>query len=181
MSVEATRSVWRHSQSRGTARLVLLAIADNADDGGLAFPGHEHIAEKCLISRRSVIDNIKGLEGSGELGVRHRRNVGNVYRIMLGELPEIHAKHHQHPRYKCRFCTLPYVNDSASNVQIPASNVKPDVMNVKQGSHEPSEPSLEPSRTAAARKRKKNADCRECGDKPWDCLRCSRYGRRESA
>lgn len=34
MSVEASRAVWRYSKSRGTERLVLLALADEASDEG---------------------------------------------------------------------------------------------------------------------------------------------------
>lgn len=182
MSIEATRAVWRFSQANGTARLVLLAIADNADDGGHAYPGHETLAEKCLVSRRSIIDNIRKLEHSGELVVRHRRNVGNAYLIALGELPQIHSKHHEQRTFKCRVCTYPNVQIEGSNVQIDARYVKPSVSNVKQASHEPSRTAFDPSinRGNASRK-KRNPNCPECGDKKWDCHRCSQYGKREAS
>lgn len=178
MSVEATRAVWRFSQSTGTARLVLLAIADNADEGGLAWPGHETLAEKCKVSRRTVIDNIDRLERLQELSGVHRRNAGNIYLIDLGDLPEIHRKHHQQARYKCRFCTLLHVHPSAGYVHIPAGYVQPSVGNVKTAAHEPSEPS-ETFLTANA-SQKINPNCPECGTKSYDCLRCVEYGNRES-
>lgn len=180
MGVEATRAVWRFSQSRGTARLVLLAIADNADDSGLAWPGHSTIAEKCLISRRAVIDNLRLLEQSEELAIVHRRNAGNVYLIRLGELPEIHGKHHQQPRYKCRFCTLVNVNDSVINVQIRESYVQISSPNVKPAAHEPSEPLLnrkEPSGPRSLTRGKPKGKCSECGshlDADRYCSECER-------
>lgn len=142
MSVEATRSVWRFSENQGTARLVLLAIADNADDGGLAWPGHDLIADKCKVSRRAVIENLKTLEYSEELFIIHRRNLGNVYLIRLGDLPGLHELMHHDQKFKCRFCTnLEYPNVklgvflSADSRWAKCSNA---YLNVKLSSHEPS-------------------------------------------
>jgi len=78
--------VWEYSKHKGNALLILLAIADFADDYGAAFPSIKKLAEKARISERQTIRIIKKLEDSKELNVKHRRNQGNYYLIMLEEL-----------------------------------------------------------------------------------------------
>ena len=41
-------------------KLVLIKLADNASDTGECWPSHQHIADQCEISRRSVITHIEG-------------------------------------------------------------------------------------------------------------------------
>lgn len=48
-----------------TAKLVLLAIADHADDKGKCWPGLSGIAKKCRLSQRAVISNIEQLQQLG--------------------------------------------------------------------------------------------------------------------
>lgn len=79
MSIKVTNWAWAHSQSRNGARLVLLAIADRADEDGFAWPSIEDIAERTLLSPRAVQKGILALTDLGELkvesgGGRHRRN-----------------------------------------------------------------------------------------------------------
>jgi hypothetical protein len=63
--------VWDHSQAEGNARLVLLAIADNAGhDGRDAWPSQETLARKCRVSVRTVRRAIKELVDLGELEVQ---------------------------------------------------------------------------------------------------------------
>lgn len=73
MSVYVSAWCWRHSQSKGTDRLVLLSIADQADDDGLnAFPSYVTIAERCGgISTKTVQRCVTNLEALGELAVEH--------------------------------------------------------------------------------------------------------------
>ena len=105
MSVEASRAVWRFSKAEGNTRLVLLAIADNADDTGVAWPSHDTLSTKCLISVRAVIDNVARLEALGEVRVARKKRHVNVYRMTLGDLPRLHLEAHQRKSHECRFCT----------------------------------------------------------------------------
>lgn len=67
MSVESSTLVWMHSRSKGTARLVLLAIADHDGDGG-AWPSIETLMRKAgQIDRRAVQRAISKLEELGEI------------------------------------------------------------------------------------------------------------------
>lgn len=70
MSVRVMTWVWEHSQAEGLARLVLLAIADSADDTGAnAWPSVATIASKCKVSERTVQRVVQALAASGQLVV----------------------------------------------------------------------------------------------------------------
>jgi hypothetical protein len=65
--------VFDHSQTRGTDRLVLLAIADSAeDDGTNAWPGVEKIAAKAGVTRRGAQQAIARLRDAGLIGVEEQ-------------------------------------------------------------------------------------------------------------
>ncbi len=86
MSIAATKLVWETSMAAGTPRLVMLAIADNANSDGYAWPGIKTMAEMCNCSERQVTRIVAELEASGELYVE--RGVGRKnytrYLITLG-------------------------------------------------------------------------------------------------
>lgn len=67
MSVKAISWVFEHSRSRGIDRLVLLALADAANDQGTAWPSLTTIARKAGIDRRTVSRTIARLVELGEL------------------------------------------------------------------------------------------------------------------
>ena len=54
------------------AKLTLLAIADHADDEGVAWPSRDRVAEKSSQSRATVIRKIKDLEELGLLALFQR-------------------------------------------------------------------------------------------------------------
>lgn len=68
MSVDAREWVWEHSSSRGTARLVLLSIADRVpDEQGVAWASLASLVERTKASRTAVRDALSALDKSGEL------------------------------------------------------------------------------------------------------------------
>mgnify|MGYP003675422066 FL=1 len=71
MSVRAMAWAWRQQLS-GPEKLVLMAIADHADDDGICWPGNAHIGRKCSLSQRSVQRHIKNLIDNGYM-VAYRR------------------------------------------------------------------------------------------------------------
>lgn len=87
MSNEAMTRVWKYSTQHGNALLVLLAIADMADDFMVCYPGKGHLANKCRLGKRAINAIITKLVESGELQVYHRRagnvNSSNVYRVCI--------------------------------------------------------------------------------------------------
>lgn len=85
MSIRVMSLVWEHSKQQGSALLVLLAIADFADDDGWAYPSIERLARKARMSTRNVRYVLRDLEASGELmivagGGRHQTN---RYRVLV--------------------------------------------------------------------------------------------------
>lgn len=70
MSVRVMSWVWEHSKSVGADRLVLLAIADCANDAGRdAYPSMETIARKAAVDKRTAQRSVRDLEALGELEV----------------------------------------------------------------------------------------------------------------
>lgn len=90
MSVRVMSWVFHHSRATGSDRLVLLAIADSANDhGSEAWPSIGRIAAKAGVDRRTVTRSLGRLIDMGELEkVRHggltaRGGVSNSYRITM--------------------------------------------------------------------------------------------------
>ncbi len=72
MSLKAMNWVWDHSPAAGTELLVLLAIADNADDTGAnAFPSAATLARKTRLDARTVQRVTRRLEDDARLVVDH--------------------------------------------------------------------------------------------------------------
>lgn len=68
MSVDAMSYVWKTALA-GAQKLMLLAIADRADEKGVCYPGIDKLAEKCGIKIRAAQKLISKLEELGELVV----------------------------------------------------------------------------------------------------------------
>ena len=68
MSVEHLSLVLNHSQATGTAKLVLLGIANHAGDGG-AWPSLRTLARYANVDPRNVRMALRRLEDMGELRV----------------------------------------------------------------------------------------------------------------
>ena len=68
-------------------KLVLIKLADNANDNGECWPSHQHVADQCEISKTSVRNHIKKLESMRLLRIEHREgpkgNSSNLYHLTL--------------------------------------------------------------------------------------------------
>lgn len=89
MSVKVISRVWENSRQSGTALLVLLALADWADDWGYCYPGHSAIARKARTTERNVYMLLKKLEEEREIqavrrGFGGRNRVTSVYQVVVG-------------------------------------------------------------------------------------------------
>jgi len=70
-----------------TRKLVLIKLADNANDDGTCWPSLKHIAEDCEITTRSVRDQINHLKKLGFVSIQSRyadgRQKSNYYQLHL--------------------------------------------------------------------------------------------------
>jgi len=69
MSIKVSTKVWQSSRHRSGNRLVMLAIADHADDEGKAWPGIPLLARKARLSERHIRRCLNELLMSGELEI----------------------------------------------------------------------------------------------------------------
>jgi hypothetical protein len=86
MSIKVMTRVWEHAPHKESTLLVLLALADYADDNGICWPDVASVAKKARITDRRVIDIIRSLEDDGSIafskgGGRGRRS---CYAVLLG-------------------------------------------------------------------------------------------------
>lgn len=91
MSTEALSHVWKNSKQNGTALLVLVAIADGANQDGEYYPSVSSLAAKCRMKNRNLQRIIRNLEASGELvvvqggGCDTKRGKTNRYCLVMGD------------------------------------------------------------------------------------------------
>ena len=86
MSIKVMNLVWSNSTQKGSALLLLLAIADHAhDDGGGAYPSIQTLADKTRLTSRAVQVLLNKLEAAGELRIKRRTGPHrvNTYAITI--------------------------------------------------------------------------------------------------
>ncbi|PKR56365.1 helix-turn-helix domain-containing protein [Thalassospira lohafexi] len=68
-------------------KLVLIKLADNANDSGECWPSYQYIADDCEIDKSTVRKHIKALEKDGFLKIENRKgpkgNTSNLYVLSL--------------------------------------------------------------------------------------------------
>jgi hypothetical protein len=84
-------AVWERDDLTSTQKLVLLALADWANDEGLCWPSIDRIAVKASLTPRAVQKTIKSLEEAQFLRREEIRGKGNKYWVSL-------PLNHVHPR-----------------------------------------------------------------------------------
>jgi hypothetical protein len=76
MSIDLINAAFKRGPSNASQRLVLIALADNANDQGLCWPKLSLIARKACVSQRTAIRILDALEADGWIS-RERRAVKN--------------------------------------------------------------------------------------------------------
>jgi len=71
--------VWEHSRHKGSDLLLMLAIADHADDNGVAYPSIPRLAQKMRMSERNVQYRLDKLLNSTELVIMKNAGPGGVH------------------------------------------------------------------------------------------------------
>lgn len=87
MSIQALAAVLDHSKARLSTRLVLIAIANHADEKGRnSYPNLETLAHEARVSVRQVQRAVDQLVEMGELVAKNRFKTSNLYQIVLPTL-----------------------------------------------------------------------------------------------
>jgi len=142
MSIRVMDRVWQHSQQSSGALLVLLAIADFADDEGVAFPSIGTLARKARLSERQVQRVIAELVAAQELAVTpgKGRAGSHLYRVIVGGPQQEARGDNMSPRHRCRagvtICHRPgvtpaspkpsYREPSLTNTPLPPASTAPE-------------------------------------------------------
>ncbi len=85
VSVRVSSQVWKRSAQKGSALLLLLAIADHAhEDGGGSFASQLTLAGETRLSERQVRRLLKQLTASGELAVAKRPGTTDMFTVLPG-------------------------------------------------------------------------------------------------
>ncbi len=88
MSIAVSGRVWKFSRHKSGNLLVLLAVADHADEEGSAWPGIDRLARMTRLSDRHVRRCLNALLETGELEIMPESSPsgGTLYRIRLEHL-----------------------------------------------------------------------------------------------
>ncbi|HBA34861.1 MAG TPA: hypothetical protein DCZ12_12070 [Gammaproteobacteria bacterium] len=83
LMVEAMQALVGHSGRK----LVLIKLADNANDDGVCWPSYQNIADHCEMGRSTVKQHIKTLEKDGFLTVAERNGgrSSNKFQLHIGD------------------------------------------------------------------------------------------------
>lgn len=85
MSVRVSTWVWHDTTAKGNDRLMLLALADNANDDGWCWPGIPQLVAKTMLGRSTVFRRLDVLESAGlvERFARADEGRSTVYRVAV--------------------------------------------------------------------------------------------------
>jgi hypothetical protein len=85
MSVHITSAVWKQSKAAGNARLIMLSLADQANDDGLCWPSIDNIAKRVLLSQATVYRLLNELEFDlKEIRRESRSGRASRFYVLLG-------------------------------------------------------------------------------------------------
>lgn len=88
MSVILMAKAWQASVDNAARKLVLMKLADNADDNGFCWPSYKHLAQQCEMSRRTVMRHVDDLMLTGFVKKTVRKggiyfNKSNVFELTI--------------------------------------------------------------------------------------------------
>jgi len=157
MSTAVSSYVWKHDKHKGGALAVLLAIADNASDDGVAWPSVETLAEKAHVTKRQTQRILDRLEADGAITIYNRvmegkptHHFSNLYVLTMEgvepKLPDLVGVLHRR-----EVVTSPSLGNDA-DVTTPS-----DIGVIRVVTSASSEPLLNPNTEPSTKKEKKNA------------------------
>lgn len=138
MSIRIMSAVFDSKTLKPTERLVMLALADHADDEGKCYPSIDRLKDRTGLSERAVQMNVRKLVDEGYLRVQIGGGKGNANLYFVSPNPAYAA-----PRTKCTPAP-----DAPQTPHMLRPNPAPDAP-------EPSGTTIEPSIEVAPRARRR--------------------------
>ncbi|MCA3274505.1 MAG: helix-turn-helix domain-containing protein, partial [Roseomonas sp.] len=91
MSHNLVRAVWERKDLDASERLVLLSLADHADEDGFCYPSVKRICERTSLAERTVQGTIKKLVGRGFVSVRYGQGRNGTNAFVVNATPAADA------------------------------------------------------------------------------------------
>jgi hypothetical protein len=88
MSIRKVNDVLQQVKCKPPEKMVLVVMADVADENGYCFPGIEYIRETACISRRTAINILQQMEERGDVYTHRTLGKHNRYIIMVNTSKE---------------------------------------------------------------------------------------------
>lgn len=82
MSLDATRWAWQQAITRSTDKLVLLSLADRANESHQCYPSIQRLASDTGCDRKTVMQAVRRLEESGLIEAAKARGKGTNYQLI---------------------------------------------------------------------------------------------------
>lgn len=87
MSYNLVRAVWERKDLDASERLVLLSLADHADEDGFCYPSVKRLCERTSLAERTVQGTIKKLVGRGLVSVRYGQGRNGTNAFVVNATP----------------------------------------------------------------------------------------------
>ena len=85
MSMKLVCAAFHARVGNAGCKLVLIKLADNANDEGTCWPSHQHVADQCEMGVRTVIRHIASLVDMGLISksprIKDNRQQSNIYQV----------------------------------------------------------------------------------------------------
>ena len=104
MSTHILSACWALSGMSSTQKLVLISLADQANDDGVCWPSIPRMVKRTCLSERAVRSAIRELEMLGILETTSRSGTSSVYKIdakKYADLSSTPAPRAAHPGTTC--------------------------------------------------------------------------------
>jgi DNA-binding transcriptional regulator YhcF (GntR family) len=129
MSITLMTLAWKMDMATH-AKMVLLALCDNANDQGECYPSVSMLAEKCSMAERSVQKHISDMESAGIVARGYRNGRSTLYQINPRKLctPAPNAPLHQmHPTPATGAPTPPQLVHPTPATGAPITIIEPSI------------------------------------------------------
>lgn len=83
LSFKYLDAAWLTDCPSPASKLVLVSLADHANDNGGCFPSVARIAKRCKLSRRGVQGQLRVLEKAGLISTKPKTGTSNSYHLHL--------------------------------------------------------------------------------------------------